>query len=82
MQKSLSIVVAIMIIGTQHYLSSRKHWIWGGIIPVLYTIFSVWFCVYKAPDFNSGYLIFMGIVLLGIWAQCRENYKNKINFFF
>ena len=22
------------------------------------------------------------IVLLGIWAQGRENYKNKINFFF
>ena len=75
----LTILITISLLGGQHYLSTRKQWWLGGILPVLYTGFATWFKVCKAPEFRLFSLIIVGIVLLGIWADGRNKYKKKID---
>ena len=75
----LSIIITIIILATQHYLSTRKYWWTGAIIPIIYGVFAIWFKVYKAPSFKISLLIIIGLILLGIWADGREKYKKKIN---
>lgn len=75
----VTILITILIVGVHNYLSTRRYWGLGGIIPALYVIFAIWFKVYKAPTFKTGLLILLGSILLGIWANGREKYKKKIN---
>ena len=74
-----SILITVFTLAVQNYLSTRRYWGLGGIIPILYFMFAIWFKVYKAPTFQTGLLIILGIILLGIWANGREQYKKKIN---
>lgn len=75
----VSILITICILVVQNYLSTRRYWGLGAIVPTLYLIFAIWFKVYKAPTFESWLLILLGGILLGIWANGREKYKKKIN---
>lgn len=79
MNYMLTIVITIFILGVQNYLSTRRYWGLGIIAPALYVIFAIWFKVYKAPTFETWLLILLGGILLGIWANGREQYKKKIN---
>ena len=42
MRYILALAIGVGIIALQVYLSRSKHWIFGGIIPVCFTIFTVW----------------------------------------
>ena len=79
MNSILAIVITICILVVQNYLSTRRYWWLGVIVPIIYLIFAIWFKVYKAPTFAPGLLILLGGILLGIWANGRERYKKKIN---
>ncbi|WP_270564668.1 hypothetical protein [Clostridium beijerinckii] len=79
MNYMITILITIFILGVQNYLSTRRYWWLGAIVPGLYVIFAIWFKVYKAPMFETGLLILLGVILLGIWANGREQYKKKIN---
>ena len=74
-----SILITICILVVQYYLSTRRYWVLGVVVPTLYFIFAIWFKVYMAPTFKTGLLILIGVILLGIWADGREKYKKKIN---
>lgn len=74
----ITIFITIFALAVQQYLSTRRYWALGGILPALYTIFAVWFKVYKAPSFHTGLLIILGTTLLSVWASGREQYKNKL----
>ena len=75
----LTIFITVSLLAGQHYLSSRKQWWLGWILPLIYTGFVVWFKVCMAPEFRLFSLIIIGVVLLGIWAEGRDKYKKKID---
>ncbi|MFT9819229.1 hypothetical protein [Lysinibacillus sp. NPDC056185] len=77
----IAILIAIVILGTQFYLSRRTNVYWGAIVPVVYLviIFGWW---YNGMDKFNTYTLFKvavvgPAVLLGIWARGRESLKNK-----
>ena len=74
----ISIIITIFLLGIQHYLSTRSRGIFGGIIPLIYIIFAIWFKLYEAPTFKTWTLFIVALVLLGIWAEGRELYKKKV----
>lgn len=75
----VSILITIFIVAVQYYLSTRRYWALGGVIPILYFMFAIWFKVYKAPSFRTSLLIMLAVTLLWIWENGRKQYKNKIN---
>ncbi|MBU8691116.1 hypothetical protein KM918_27950 [Priestia megaterium] len=76
-----SILITIIVLGTQHYLSTRNNPYLGGILPVGYIIFISFFftkLVSENDRFSSFLMIIVGLtVLLGIWTSGREKLKKK-----
>lgn len=79
MKLVLSIIITVVILAVQHYLSTRRQWQLGGILPVVYAAFAVWFKIYCAPEFKILPLLIVWLVLLSIWAEGRKKYEKKIN---
>jgi hypothetical protein len=76
-----SILITIIVLGTQHYLSTRNNPYLGGILPAGYIIFISFFftkLVSGYDKFSSFFMIIAGLtIFLGIWASGREKLKKK-----
>ncbi|WP_372439973.1 hypothetical protein [Priestia endophytica] len=76
-----SILITIIVLSTQHYLSTRNNPYLGSILPVGYIIFISFFftkLVSGNDKFSSISMIIVGLtILLGIWISGREKLKKK-----
>lgn len=76
MEVGLIFGIAISIVGLQYFLSKKKHWAFGGILPVAYILFALWMLLYQAPTISKFSLVSMLIVLLEIWKEGRKKVKR------
>ncbi|MBC6972425.1 hypothetical protein H9I32_08380 [Bacillus sp. Xin] len=81
MSSVVRILVIVVIIVTQSFLSSRKNPYLGGILPVVYIGFIIFFFnkLLANGDYFSTWLTIMGGLcgLLSIWISGRERFKKK-----
>lgn len=80
MSTPLSILLIIVVIGIQYFMASRKFFIWGTIIPTIYTIVMIYLYVKNYFDSFLAFILFfiLGLVfLLEEWNRGRKNRKKK-----
>ncbi|MCI1965378.1 MAG: hypothetical protein LKJ17_04500 [Oscillospiraceae bacterium] len=80
MKYVLGIVIVIALLAIQHLLSTRKNWLWGGILPVLSIPFAIWVIINRSlPVCFDTLFPFVGLllVLLFIWSDGREHLRKK-----
>lgn len=73
-------VIAVVLLVIQHYLSKREHFIYGGILPLLTVLFSIWFIWFKSDSINTRLIIpgsILCLILLGVWCDDRILMKRK-----
>ncbi|MCL1694694.1 hypothetical protein [Lysinibacillus sp. BPa_S21] len=77
----LAILIAIVLIGIQSFLSRRTNVYWGAIVPILYLVFIFGWWFNGIENVTTYSLIKVAVVgsvfLLGTWAKGRESLKNK-----
>ncbi|GAB0168276.1 hypothetical protein LSPCS325_17130 [Lysinibacillus sp. CTST325] len=77
----IAILIAIVIIGIQSFLSRRTNVYWGAIVPILYLVFIFGWWSIRVDNVNTSSLIKAAVggsvFLLGTWAKGRESLKNK-----
>ncbi|AIF42902.1 hypothetical protein [Virgibacillus sp. SK37] len=78
----LNLLITILILVLQHFLSTRRKPLWGGLLPVFYIIFLI--CVKLLGLFDSNetkdfwFIAILGTtILLSIWASGRESLAKK-----
>lgn len=80
MRYILALAIGIGIIALQVYLSRSKYWIFGGIIPLCFTIFTVWCFSFHTLKLSFStvcpFILFI-IALLSDWVEGRNNFKKK-----
>lgn len=82
MSPVVGILVIIVIIVTQIFLSSRKNPYLGGILPVAYIGFISFFfnklLIAKGDYFSTWIMIIAGLCgFLSIWASGRKRFKKR-----
>lgn len=81
MSHVIGILVVVIILLTQNFLSSRKNPYLGGILPVVYIGFISFFFnkLMANSDHFSTWLMIMAALcgLLSIWIPGRERFKKK-----
>jgi hypothetical protein len=83
MSNLTSLILAIAILVTQHFLSRREQPYWGAILPISYIGFLVYGDMTGLIDFsdNRRLLYFIGVIgtliLLQIWISGRKELSNK-----
>jgi SNF family Na+-dependent transporter len=81
MSHVIGILVVVIILLTQNFLSSRKNPYLGGILPVVYIGFISFFFnkLMANSDHFSTWLMIMAALcgLLSIWISGRERFKKK-----
>uniref|UniRef100_UPI00402AA3F1 hypothetical protein n=1 Tax=Bacillus sp. DX2.2 TaxID=3073452 RepID=UPI00402AA3F1 len=82
MNPVVGILVIIVIIVTQSFLSSRKNPYLGGILPVAYIGFISFFfnkLIIAKGDYFSTWIMIMGGLcgFLSIWASGRKSFKKN-----
>lgn len=76
----LTIAIAITILATQNFLSTRKHWAFGALLPMAYTTFSIWFIMNKNVDTRMIVRLCIGLVIfLGIWCDGRVKLRKNLS---
>ncbi|MFJ3386974.1 hypothetical protein [Lysinibacillus sp. NPDC086135] len=77
----IAILIAIVIIGVQSFLSRRANVYFGAIVPILYLVFIFGWWIIRTGNVNTSSLIKVAVAgtlfLLGTWAKGRESLKNK-----
>ncbi|WP_315906640.1 hypothetical protein [Priestia koreensis] len=79
----LDFLPAVIILGVQYFLSTRRQSFWGAILPVLYVGFLIYGKATNLFTIKPGEkgLLFIGIlgtvILLGMWADGRERVTKK-----
>lgn len=77
----IEIVIAILETALHCYLSTRKHFIFGLIIPVFIVIGAILFGIFIAPHAKESGWVFRFVMLLfyhmSIYIIGREKVKNK-----
>ena len=78
----IAIVIAIISVATQQYLSTRKNWIIGGFLPTIWIGFSVWIIYFSNVKTAHSLIpecIVMFLTLIFAWADGRALVKKKVN---
>ena len=74
-----TIILAILILGIQYFLSTRDKGYWGAILPIAYILFLLTLGTIK--EGNASELIYPGIfgivVLLSEWFSGRDYVEKK-----
>ncbi len=75
----VTIAITLIIAGTQKYLSTRKSWLLGAIIPtltiaIITALFYIMKLSYSTEAIISGIIII--VLELFIWADGRFQYKQ------
>lgn len=58
MNSLLDILITIVILVVQNYLSTRRYWWFGGIVPTIYLIFAIFLRGLKYQHSHRGYLYY------------------------
>lgn len=81
MNHIVEILIVIIVILTQHYLSTRNNPYFGGILPLAYIIVISFFFtrLMSGNDKFSSWLAIIGglAAFLSIWIKGRETVKKK-----
>lgn len=81
MQILITILITIFLVAFQQFLSTRKHFVFGLILPLFVVIGAVLFIMFKAEAGTLGKWIFKFSVLLlvnlSIYFDGRDKVKNK-----
>lgn len=81
MDHVVGILIVIVILVTQNFLSSRNNPYLGGILPVAYIGFISFFfnkLIANGDYFSTWLIIIAGLCgLLSIWISGRERFKKK-----
>lgn len=81
MNPVVGILVIVVIIVTQIFLSSRKNPYLGGILPVAYIGFIIFFfnkLIVNGDYFSTWIMIIAGLCsFLSTWASGRKHFKKK-----
>lgn len=72
----ISIIVTIILFVLQSYLSKRKQWYLGGIIPVLYIVFVVWYLQFPHEEVRYLKISVPLLIFLARWARGRNKFKS------
>lgn len=78
----IAIIIAIVVLATQQYLSTRKKWVIGGFLPIIWLGFSIWIIYFshlKTAHSLIPACIIMFLTLMCVWAEGRELVKKRIN---
>jgi hypothetical protein len=78
---ALFIGIPVFLLLLHLFLSFRKKAFWGFVVPILWSILSVWI-VSKTQSYPSEMIIFcigVDVILIAIWAFIRFILKKKIN---
>jgi len=77
----IRIIIAIAILATQHFLSTRRNVFWGAIMPVSYVIFMAYikFSGLSAEfERDFWFIAILGtVILLSAWTSGRESLAKK-----
>lgn len=78
----ITITIAIITVATQQYLSTRKNWIIGVFLPIIWVGFSVWINYFSNLKTTRSLIpacVGMFLTLMFIWADGRALVKKKVN---
>ena len=86
MNDTTKLLVVIIILGFQHFFSTRNNKYFGAILPVGYTLVMTWFFInnqFEKPLAFILYLLLGLAFLLSGWKTGRSRYKkdreNELN---
>ena len=86
MNDSTRLLVVIVILGFQHFLSTRNNKYFGAILPLGYALVMGWFFVNNQFEKPLGFILYLllGLAfLLSGWKAGRSKYKkdreNELN---
>jgi hypothetical protein len=75
------LLIIVLVLAVQHFLSTRDKSYWGIILPLLYLPTLVFAQVFEIIDWSILGLILMAIIgelfLLGAWRTGRKDLSNK-----
>ena len=74
------VLICFIIVGIQHFLSTRNNAILGVILPILYTIVLT-IIGFNLDKFTTAFfLALLGglVILLGTWSSGRNSVKRKL----
>lgn len=77
----ITVAVTVTIFAAEHFLASLKNWVFGGILPIVFLLFSIWCFLIRTPRLSTEALFPFMILFLAIvssWAEARENRKKKL----
>lgn len=74
----ITILVVLSLAATQYFLSKRKNFILGLIIPALIVVGSILFLIYIAKPGTIGFWIFRFLLLLGVSLEIYSEGRKKI----
>ncbi|HEK9104065.1 hypothetical protein KFD70_28360 [Bacillus pfraonensis] len=82
MSNLTQLIVAIVILVAQHFLSRREQVYFGAILPTFYILFLIYGNMTNLfKDGNGKELIFLGVfgtvILMGIWVSGRVHVSKK-----
>lgn len=74
------VLICFIIVGIQHFLSTRTNTIWGALLPILYTITLTIIGFYLDKFTTIFFLALLGglVILLGAWSSGRNSVKRKL----
>lgn len=73
---TLALIVLIIL---QTELSERKQWYLGGILPILYIVFVIWYLSIPHEKIYYFRMIIPFVLLLKIWSRGRNKVKSEGN---
>lgn len=80
MKTIFTIVFGILLLALQNYLSQRKSWLWGGILPLVIISFAVWVIYTKnlALNFKTVFpYILLLLIFIEEWMEGRKRLKKQ-----
>lgn len=77
----IALIIAVLLLVLQHFLSSREQVWLGAIIPIIYVAIVGSLLIVGQLEVNSSrdaYFLGAGLLIfLGIWAEGRSSFKKK-----
>lgn len=75
--RTFVIIGVIVVLIKQYFLSTRRHWGFGALPPIIYVGFSAWYAATKNVDTYRTVKLFVGVVVfLSIWCEGRAKVKR------
>lgn len=80
MSHAIGYLIALVILGTQYFLSRKNNVYWGAFLPVIYIVFIVYgkLSGFFTEDKDIIMILVGGtLLLLSVWANGRKSVKDK-----